>query len=281
MIISFYNNKGGVLKTTSAINIASLLAMDNKKVIVLDLDAQANIANVFLTYKQKREIKHTLLDFLKEEVSLKEIVDVNINKNIKSKIPNKNLFLLYGDSQLAEYDTYIDNNIIPKNKLKDLILKLNEDFDYVIIDNSPSKSTLANETMNIAELIVVPFEPSNFSIEGILNIISKIDNNFISKDVIMIPTRFNGSSIHKKNVISIENSILNRKINNTNNNILVSKSKISFNKYNDMILELQKLPLVLSNKYEKNIEKYKQEYIELKNEITSLNEVKQLNKGEQ
>ncbi|MGL4616860.1 MAG: ParA family protein [Mycoplasmoidaceae bacterium] len=267
MIVNFYNNKGGVSKTTTAINIASLLAMNKFKVVVLDLDSQANITNVFHTFLKKQQIKHTIIDLLKENNNFHEIADNKIKANIKNKIPNENLWLVYGDKAMSDYNIFIENNIIHQDKLKNLINDLNKEFDFVILDNPPAISTLTFKSNSFADLIVVPFEASTFSLQGVLTIIETLEKNFKDKDVIMIPTRYDGSSIHKNHIKIVQENIKKRATMNPRNNISVSNSKISFNKYNDIVLVHQNLPLVLSNKYEKNIEKYREEYSILMNEI--------------
>jgi chromosome partitioning protein len=160
-IIAITNNKGGVGKTTSALNIGAGLARLNKKVLMIDLDAQANLSSCFGIDTENTK---TVGDFLLGEVTLEKI----INKNETLHILPSSKHLRDTEEKLASKPKREE---ILKRKLKDI----KKDYDFIIIDCPPSLGLLTNNALYAADYYIAPIEAGVFSYNGISNLINHIN----------------------------------------------------------------------------------------------------------
>ncbi len=162
-IISIINNKGGVSKTTSAINIAAYMAKANKKVLIIDFDAQAN-ATIGTIGEQDSHVGEWLVG------------EKNFEEVVKNYIPN--LDVLPARRALDTYQKAIgaeqDYQFVLKEKIESEALDTK--YDIIIIDNAPSLSTLAYTTFIAATHLLIPSSPEEFSVSGIHNIIQTMMN---------------------------------------------------------------------------------------------------------
>ncbi len=251
MIISIVNNKGGVLKTTLATNLAACFSLDNKKTIVLDLDGQGNVAATF--GKNPYTLKNTVMEYLKGECELDDVV-------IGEREPY--LHILPSNDELNYFDFYLSNGILKVDSLKDLIHKLDEIYDYVIIDTPPIMSSIVSTVLSITNVALIPFEPDQYAVLG-LRRIAMASKKFIEKGntnlkVIAIPTKVNNrANIHKE----IINIAIRPKL--TSQGVYVTNCYISSSTKSTAAVGYERVPIVLS--IQKN--KFQKEYDSLKNEI--------------
>ena len=167
-IISFSNQKGGVGKTTSCVNIAAQIAnKGNKKVLMIDLDPQGNATSGLGLSKSK--IKKTVYDVIIGRCTAKEAV-------IKTKFKNLSVIAATIDLAGAELELYdLDDgaNFTAKLPIKDIV----DDFDYIFIDCPPSLGMLTVKALSTSDGVVIPMQCEFYSLEGmsqLLNTVKKI-----------------------------------------------------------------------------------------------------------
>lgn len=163
-VISLFNLKGGVAKTISSVNIATILALKGKKVLLIDNDPQANSCiNLQMANEKNKGIFELLSD---KDLSIKE---VTLSTN------TKNLDLIPSAIRYFDIDKKLAHELNPYNMLKKKLREIEGDYDYVIIDNHPSKSTMSLNGLVASDEVLVPITPDNFALEGIGYLFDKIN----------------------------------------------------------------------------------------------------------
>ena len=152
-IISVCNQKGGISKTTSVVNIGSFMAEMNKRVLLIDFDPQGNLTQSLGV----KEYSATIYDCLINNLPLSEaIIHTNFNINL---IPS-NIKLANAEGELGVHE---DKELRIKNLIKDL----NIEYDYVFIDCLPSLNLLTVNALVASNNILIPMEASMFALHGI------------------------------------------------------------------------------------------------------------------
>lgn len=160
-IIAFANQKGGVGKTTSAVNVAASLGLLGKKTLIVDLDPQGNATSgVGIA---KKSLKGTIKDVLTGETNIKNVVLPTNYKNL-SVIPTN--VSLSG----AEFDLYNDEG--SEYNLKDAFKTISDDYDYIIIDCPPSLGMLTVNAFVASDGILVPMQAEFYAVEGLSQLIA-------------------------------------------------------------------------------------------------------------
>ena len=167
-IISVINQKGGVGKTTTVINLAAGLAMQNKKVLVIDLDPQGNattglgLSNI--------DTKDTIYEVL---IGSKEFKDVIKNTNVD------NLKIISSNVELSglEIETAGDSKraFFLKDKLSQFLATNQDQFSYVFVDCPPSLSLLTVMALVVSHSLVVPLQTEFFALEGLTQLMKTIE----------------------------------------------------------------------------------------------------------
>ncbi|MEW6680034.1 MAG: AAA family ATPase, partial [bacterium] len=148
------NQKGGCGKTTTAVNLAAGLTLKNQKVLLIDMDSQANTTSVFFN---PNELEKTMEDVLINKTALKDVI-------IPTKI--KNLDLAPSDIMLSAVDIRLANVLGRENILKRRLKNLNN-YDYIIIDTPPSLGLLTINSLTASEGVIIPISMSYFALKGI------------------------------------------------------------------------------------------------------------------
>ena len=176
-IISLVNQKGGVGKTTSSINLSASLGKLGKKTLLIDLDPQGN-ATTGLGIN-KGEIAYSVYDVLSEKCDIKKSI-INTKFTNLSILP-ATINLAGIDIELVE-KAYQDTNFQKNNQLKNALKLVEDKYDYIIIDCPPSLGLLTTNALVSSNSIIIPVQCEFFALEGITQLLNTI---------IMTQTRLN------------------------------------------------------------------------------------------
>ena len=161
------NQKGGVGKTTTAINLGASLATKKKKVLLIDLDPQANLSSGLGFTKQFDKQQWSSED----QPPYKSIYDVLVNKEAISSVfvttSTPNLFLVPSHLSLAGAEIEMVNMLSRETLLKKAILAMKDEFDYAIIDCPPSLGLLTINALSAADKLLIPIQCEYFALEGL------------------------------------------------------------------------------------------------------------------
>lgn len=163
-IIAIANQKGGVGKTTTAINLSACLAEKGKKVLTIDIDPQGNTSSGLGI--NKNNLKFTIYELMIGSCSLEECLIRNVIENLSILPSNVNLAGAEIELIGVEEKEYI---------LKKEIDKIKDEYDYIIIDCPPSLNTLTVNAMTTANTIVVPIQCEYYALEGLSQLIHTIN----------------------------------------------------------------------------------------------------------
>lgn len=165
-IVSFSNQKGGVGKTTSCVNISAQIANKGKRVLMIDMDPQGNATSGLGLSKSK--IKRTIYDVIIGQCDIKEAIITTGFKNL-SVVPAT---IDLAGAELELYDIEEGENFA-----KLALDSIKDDYDYIFIDCPPSLGMLTVKALSISDGIVIPMQCEFYSLEGmsqLLNTVKKI-----------------------------------------------------------------------------------------------------------
>ena len=195
-IISFANQKGGVGKTTSCVNIAASLGLLGHKVLIVDLDPQGNTTSGVGV--QKKGLKASTKELLTGEKSAKEII---------LETPYQNLSVIPTNTSLAgaEFDLFdFDES---EYRMKKALSEVRDDYDYILIDCPPSLGMLTINAFAASDGVIVPMQCEFYALEGLsqlmitINRIKRLYNADLSVSGILI-TMYNGRLLLSMQVIA-------------------------------------------------------------------------------
>lgn len=167
-IVSFSNQKGGVGKTTSCVNISAQIANKGKKVLMIDMDPQGNATSGLGL--QKSKIKSTIYDVIIGRCGVEQAI-------IKTKF--KNLSVIPSNIDLAGAEIELPELENGTNYMKIALETIKDEYDYIFIDCPPSLGMLTVKALSVSDGIVVPMQCEFYSLEGmsqLLNTVKKIKN---------------------------------------------------------------------------------------------------------
>lgn len=166
-VISIVNQKGGVAKTTTAINIGAALGAMGQKVLIVDLDPQGNATTGFgISGPEKRALKSTTYDVIMGDV---RPADAVIKTNFK------NVWLMPATQTLAEAEIRLlmfENN--KTLQLKKALLQIKDSYDIIIIDCLPSLGILALNGLGACDSMIIPMQCEPYSLEGVAELLTTV-----------------------------------------------------------------------------------------------------------
>ncbi len=163
-IISVANQKGGVGKTTTTINLAAALGESGKKVLVIDMDPQGNTTSGIGI--EKNEVENTVYELILGECSIEECIQKNVLENV-SLIP-ANVNFAAAEVELIGIEK---QEFILKNELD----WVKDRYDFILIDCPPSLSTLTVNALTASDSVLVPIQCEYYALEGLSQLIHTIN----------------------------------------------------------------------------------------------------------
>ncbi len=168
-IIAIANQKGGVGKTTTAINLSACLAEKGQRVLVVDIDPQGNTTSGLGIAKDN--VDNTIYEVMLQEIDISDAICKDIFENLDIIPSNVNLAGAEIDLIDIENREYI---------LKNAINTVRNNYDYVILDCPPSLSMLTVNAMTAADTVLVPIQCEYYALEGLTQLIHTI--NLVKKN---------------------------------------------------------------------------------------------------
>lgn len=162
-IIAIANQKGGVGKTTTAINLSACLAEKRKKVLVIDTDPQGNTTSGFGI--DKNELDNTIYELILGECTIRDCIIKDVIENVSVLPSNVNLAAAEIELIGIERKEYI---------LKNEVDYVKDDFDFIIIDCPPSLGLITTNALTASNSVIIPVQCEFFALEGITQLLKTI-----------------------------------------------------------------------------------------------------------
>ena len=162
-IISIANQKGGVGKTTTAVNVSSILAKKGKKVMLIDCDPQGNATSGI---GLEKEAENSIYDVLINEVDIKETLQDTCLKNLK---------ICPANMSLAGAEVELVNQLSREQRMKNALDEIKNEFDFIIIDCPPSLGLVTLNAFTASDSVLIPVQCEYFALEGLGQLLNTIN----------------------------------------------------------------------------------------------------------
>jgi len=162
--IAIFNQKGGVGKTTTNVNLSACLAANGKKVLVVDIDPQGNSTSGLGI--DKGSLEYSMYDLLIGNASAKECI-------VSAK--RDNLYIIPSSVQLAGAEIELTDLERRESRLKEAISPIINDYDYIFVDCPPSLGLLTINSLTAVESVLIPIQCEYYALEGVSQLMHTID----------------------------------------------------------------------------------------------------------
>ena len=162
-IIAIINQKGGVGKSTTAVNLAAALGELNFKVLVVDFDPQGNTTSGFGI--EKEQLEHCVYNALLYDVPVDDIIQETSCKKV---------FVVPATIQLAGAEIELVSTMARETRLKDLLEPVIDDFDFIFIDCPPSLGLLTINALTAADSVLIPIQCEYYALEGVTKLLESM-----------------------------------------------------------------------------------------------------------
>lgn len=162
-IISVANQKGGVGKTTTTVNLGACLAQDGKKVLLIDSDAQGNATSGLGV--RKPDVKQDIYDVLVNEVSIKETI---------IETSRENLSIVPATLQLAGAEIELTSMMARESRLKSALAEVSDEYDFILVDCPPSLGHLTINAFTASDAILIPVQCEYYALEGLSQLLNTV-----------------------------------------------------------------------------------------------------------
>lgn len=192
-VISVINHKGGVGKTTTTVNVAAGLNILKKKVLMIDLDPQANLT-VHLGFPQENE--NSIYGSLKNQSKL-PIVNIQGVKGLD--------IVVSSSDDMADIDLQLSSVVGREYILRELVSPVKNDYDYILLDCPPSLGIMPLNALSCSDMALIAVEPAKFSLDGMKKIFAAMEKvksriNPDLKDFRVLLTRYMSNKVIHQNV---------------------------------------------------------------------------------
>ena len=161
-IIALANQKGGVGKTTTSVNLGAALAQAGKRVLLVDIDAQGNATSG--SGVDKSELERDSYDVIVDRVPIREVI-----------VPTDNYDLVPATIQLSGAEIELAGQEKREYRLKKALSEVNDDYDFILIDNPPALGLLTVNAFTASDAILIPVQTEFYALEGLGQLLNTIE----------------------------------------------------------------------------------------------------------
>lgn len=162
-VIAVINQKGGVGKSTTVINLSACLGENKKKVLVIDFDPQGNSTSGYGI--EKEELEHDIYDVILHDYPIEDAIMETCEPNV---------FIVPATIQLATAEIELVTAMARESVLKDAVNKVKDEFDYVFIDCPPSLGLLTINALIAANSLIIPIQCEYYALEGVAKLLESM-----------------------------------------------------------------------------------------------------------
>jgi len=161
-IIALANQKGGVGKTTTSINLGAALAQSGQRVLLVDIDAQGNATSG--SGVDKSELEHDSYDVIVDSTPIRDVI-----------VPTDNYDLVPATIQLSGTEIELASYERREYRLKDALVSVSDDYDFILIDNPPALGLLTVNAFTAADAILIPVQTEFYALECLGQLLNTIE----------------------------------------------------------------------------------------------------------